>query len=95
MWRCAGVGEQRIFFDLVMVLPESVYAAGEDSEDAEKILGKLGSGAVYSLVENHDVSTVLFDRIAHEVKPESGKTVFVGNHKRELITCEKSVQYGA
>ena len=77
------------------VLSESVHAAGEDREDAEKILGKLGSGAVYSLVENHDCSTVGLDQIAHEVKPETGKTVSVGNHKRELITAEKSVQYGA
>jgi hypothetical protein len=67
-----------------------VHATGEDGEDGEKILGKFCSGAMYSLVENHDCPTVLLNQILEEFEAKPCKAVSVGNHKRELIACEKA-----
>ena len=91
LWRWGGGGEQRIFLDLATVFSESVHATGKYREDGEKILGKLGRGAEYSLVENHEFSTVVLHQILDEVKAKACKTVSVGNHKRELIACEKAL----
>jgi hypothetical protein len=59
---------------------------------------------VYSLVENHDFSTVcvLFNKILDEFQRSGGfaaqsspcKAVFVGNHKFSLISFKQSSQYG-
>jgi hypothetical protein len=76
--------------DFLTVLSESVHATGEHGKDREKILGKFRGGTVYSLVENHDFSTVVLDQILDEIESKSRKTVSVGNHKRELIACEKA-----
>jgi len=49
---------------------------------------------VYSLVENHDFSTILLDKMLDELKSKPCKAIFVGNHKFELIEVKQSSQYG-
>lgn len=61
-------------------------------EDCEKILGKLGFRAVFFIVENQEFSTVLCTQVLEQFKPESDKTVSVGNHNREFISPQKASQ---
>ena len=63
-------------------------------EDGEQILGEFGFGAGILLVENQNFAAVLLDQPLDEFKAESGEAVPVGNHKRELISPMKSLQYG-
>jgi hypothetical protein len=85
-----GFGYTRILRALVTSL--SIEATSEDSENGEKIFGELALGAETRLVENHELSTVLFDQELDAVEPEPGESVFMGNHKPELVTLQNSSQ---
>ena len=63
-------------------------------EDGEKILGEFGFGAGIMLVDNQEFAAVLLNQPLDEFKPEAGQTVSVGNHKSELISAVKPLQYG-
>ena len=61
-------------------------------EDLEKIFGEFFVGAIHNAVENQEFSTICSDKEVDEFESESSKAVFVGNHKRELVSLQKSFQ---
>ena len=63
-------------------------------ENCEQIGSKCLFGTVYSLVENHDLSTVLFDQELYNLSAESGESVPMGNNNSALISSHNTLQYG-
>ncbi len=62
-------------------------------ENLQQIGSKLFFGAVSSLVENHDFSTVLLDKISKDFAAESCESIPMGDHNSEFIAAQDSVQY--
>lgn len=71
----------------------TVHSAGEMVKNGEQVRGKfpLWVGCQH-IVENHDLSVVLFNEELEKVKSESDKAVTVGNHKREFLVAQDSSQ---
>ena len=63
-------------------------------EYCEPIGSKCLFGTVYSWVENHDFSTVLFNQELYNLSAESGESVPMGNNNLELISSHNTLQYG-
>ena len=63
-------------------------------ENCEQIGSKLFFGTVYSLVENHDCSTVLFDQELYNLSAELGESVPMGSNNSVLISSHNTFQYG-
>jgi hypothetical protein len=61
-------------------------------QNCEEIGSKFLCGAVYSFVENHDFSTVLFDKELYDFAPESGESIPMGNNNAEFITSQDAFQ---
>ena len=62
-------------------------------ENLQQIGSKFLFGAVSSLVENHDFSTVLLDKISNDFAAEAGESIPMGDHNSEFITAQDPVQY--
>ncbi len=62
-------------------------------ENLQQIGSKFLFGTVRSLVENHDFSTVLLDKISNDFAAEAGESIPMGDHNAALITAQDSVQY--
>jgi len=86
------VGKISIFFDLVTVSPESGQSIGKDTQNCEEIGNKFLLGTVNSFVENHDLSTVLFNQELYDFSAESGESIPMGNNKAEFITSQDAFQ---
>ncbi len=63
-------------------------------EDGEEVLGEFVGGASQFWIENHDLPAVFLNEESEQVKAKAGKSVAVGNHRRELVSAQKSFQYG-
>ncbi len=62
-------------------------------ENLQQIGSKFLFGTVSSLVENHDFSTVLLDKISNDFAAEAGESIPMGDHNAAFITAQDSVQY--
>jgi len=61
-------------------------------QNCEEIGSKFCLGAVNSLVENHDFSTVLFDQELYDFAAETGESIPVGNNNAEFIASQDAFQ---
>lgn len=62
-------------------------------KDGEKIGGEFGFLAGFHVwVENHEFSTVFFDKESKGINAEPCKSVTVGNHNLEFVSAQESFQ---
>jgi hypothetical protein len=69
-----------------------MHSTTEDVEDGEQISCEFRFGAMTFMVENHEFSTVLLDKVLYDFNAESGESIPMGNHNLEFIALVKSVQ---
>ena len=64
-------------------------------EDGQEVLGEFLFWETVSLiVENHEFSTVLFDKELYDFTAKSGESIPMGNNNPELISSQETSQYG-
>jgi hypothetical protein len=54
-------------------------------EDGEQIRGEFCFGTVTFIVENHEFSAVLLNKVLYDFNAESGESIPMGNHNLEFI----------
>jgi hypothetical protein len=69
-----------------------MHSARKDVQNVEEIFGKFGFWGLCRIVENHDLPTGSLNQMLDEVKAESSKSVFVGNHNSKLFSLQRSFQ---
>jgi len=70
------------------------HSTREVVEYGEQVFGKLCWGTTHSCIENQEFAAVSLNKEAEEVESEPGKPIPMGNHKLELVSAQKSFQYG-
>ena len=61
--------------------------------DGKEVLGEFFFWETVSLiVENHDFSTVLFDKELYDFTAESGESIPMGNNNREFLSAQDTFQ---
>jgi hypothetical protein len=63
-------------------------------EEASILVCKLLFRGKISLLENHDLSTILLDKERNDLESKTSESVSMGNHNLELFTAHCSFQYG-
>jgi hypothetical protein len=71
-----------------------VHPARKHVQDAEEIACEFLFWTVFDTVENHEFSTVSFNKPFKQFEAEPAKPVSVGDDKSELITLHEAFQNG-